>query len=319
MLRFETRRGHDARRSETTGNGDSNATIKERYVYDAYGTLSIFDSGGTARSSTTEGNRYTEALEIYHYRARMYDAAAGRFLIRDPSGYQGSPWSLMEFVQASPTTFNDPMGLDKIRPPKNMLDNNGCCAVRGVRLICRTMPAAQHVKMLTHCYLAFVDDDGKSIDVLSGQQGNDGQVGLSDTEWDQDYFEGFSSATQWEHGVVAPPGSLCKLYGCLYKKAASLHGQGEYTQGYNDSNTFLSTIMRQCGMAASFPASAVAAEDISDLCMKKCLGPGRNVINAPAYQVASCKKRCKKLQEPGVLYTPPDPYEGLPDTWDGRP
>ncbi|MCA9140280.1 MAG: hypothetical protein KDB00_26095, partial [Planctomycetales bacterium] len=73
---------------------DSSGTIKERYAYDAYGALSIFDGNGSSRSATAEGNRYSytgrewgEGLGIYHFRARMYDPVCGRFLARDPIGY----------------------------------------------------------------------------------------------------------------------------------------------------------------------------------------------------------------------------------------
>ncbi|MDV6034514.1 MAG: hypothetical protein F9B45_31350 [Phycisphaera sp. RhM] len=45
---------------------DSSGTIKERYAYDAFGNLSMFDGSGTARTSTAEGNRYT-------YTGREYD------------------------------------------------------------------------------------------------------------------------------------------------------------------------------------------------------------------------------------------------------
>ncbi|QDV86154.1 RHS repeat domain-containing protein [Planctomycetes bacterium TBK1r] len=73
---------------------DSSGAIKERYAYDAYGGLSIFDGSGTARTTTAEGNRYTYTgrewdaeLTLYHYRARMYDSSSGRFCSRDPIGY----------------------------------------------------------------------------------------------------------------------------------------------------------------------------------------------------------------------------------------
>ncbi|QDV45072.1 tRNA3(Ser)-specific nuclease WapA precursor [Stieleria neptunia] len=96
---------------------DSSGMIKERCAYDAYGNLSIFDASGTARTSTAEGNRYTytgrewdNVLDLYHYRARMYDPLSGRFCSRDPIGYEGSPWNLYEYVNGQPTTNVDPTG-----------------------------------------------------------------------------------------------------------------------------------------------------------------------------------------------------------------
>jgi len=74
-----------------TGGG---GTIQERYAYSAFGTPTITDAAGSARTTSAENNRYTytgrewdDDLGLYHYRARMYDSAAGRFCSRDPVGY----------------------------------------------------------------------------------------------------------------------------------------------------------------------------------------------------------------------------------------
>ncbi|MDV6034701.1 MAG: RHS repeat-associated core domain-containing protein [Phycisphaera sp. RhM] len=96
---------------------DSSGTIKERYAYDAYGGLSVFDGGGVARTSTAEGNRYTytgrewdKVLSLFHYRARMYDPSSGRFLGRDPIGFEGSEWDLYQYADGSPRSVVDPSG-----------------------------------------------------------------------------------------------------------------------------------------------------------------------------------------------------------------
>ncbi|WP_353620980.1 RHS repeat domain-containing protein, partial [Rhodopirellula sp. JC639] len=96
---------------------DPSGTIKERYAYDAYGNVSIFDGSGTARTSTAEGNRYTytgreydNVLNLYHYRARMYDPFAGRFCSRDPI-FPFSGWSAYETLESNPVVFLDPSGL----------------------------------------------------------------------------------------------------------------------------------------------------------------------------------------------------------------
>ena len=76
----------------TNGGG----AVTERYAYSAYGTPTILDASGVEQSSSSESNRYTytgrehdEALDLYHYRARMYDSASGRFVSKDPIGYFG--------------------------------------------------------------------------------------------------------------------------------------------------------------------------------------------------------------------------------------
>ncbi|QDV45058.1 tRNA3(Ser)-specific nuclease WapA precursor [Stieleria neptunia] len=110
---------HGTQQYSVTALTDSSGTIKERYAYDAYGGLSIFDGSGTARTSTAEGNRYTytgreydDVLDLYHYRARMYDPIAGRFCSRDPIGYADGVSQYL-FVGASPLSYADPFGLDR--------------------------------------------------------------------------------------------------------------------------------------------------------------------------------------------------------------
>ena len=57
------------------------------------------------------GREWDEALSLYHYRARMYDTVSGRFLGRDPIGFEGSPWNLCEYVNGQPVIGVDPSGL----------------------------------------------------------------------------------------------------------------------------------------------------------------------------------------------------------------
>ncbi|WP_197455951.1 RHS repeat domain-containing protein [Stieleria neptunia] len=87
-------RYHGTQQYSVTALTDSSGTIRERYAYDAYGGVSIFDGSGTARTTTAEGNRYTctgreydDVLDLYHYRARMYDSIVGRFCSKDPNGF----------------------------------------------------------------------------------------------------------------------------------------------------------------------------------------------------------------------------------------
>ena len=100
---------------------DSSGGIVERYAYDAYGNLSVFDGSGTARTSTAEGNRYTytgrewdKELHLYHYRARMYDSMAGRFCSRDPIKYLPGPSLYNGYFVPNGI---DPMGTDNLWNP----------------------------------------------------------------------------------------------------------------------------------------------------------------------------------------------------------
>jgi len=98
----------------TNGGG----SIAERYAYSAYGTPTITDASGTTLTTSAENNRYTytgrefdSELGLYHYRARMYDSIAGRFVSRDPIGFVGSKWNVYEYVGSMPLVWTDPSGL----------------------------------------------------------------------------------------------------------------------------------------------------------------------------------------------------------------
>ncbi|MBX3418715.1 MAG: RHS repeat-associated core domain-containing protein [Pirellulaceae bacterium] len=69
-------------------------TLVERYAYTAHGELTIMAANGTLRTTSLYNNRYTYTgrewdpdLNLYHFRARLYDPIAGRFITRDPKKY----------------------------------------------------------------------------------------------------------------------------------------------------------------------------------------------------------------------------------------
>ena len=97
---------------------NASGTITERYTYTAYGQATFFDGSGTAISASAESNRYTctgrewdQGLNLYHYRARMYDAISGRFCSRDPIQFYGSRCNLYKLAKGRATVWLDPTGL----------------------------------------------------------------------------------------------------------------------------------------------------------------------------------------------------------------
>ena len=64
----------------------------ERYGYDVYGAVTVYDATGQQIDMTNYDNRYLFTgreynwhTGLYHYRARTYHPYLGRFLSRDPS------------------------------------------------------------------------------------------------------------------------------------------------------------------------------------------------------------------------------------------
>ena len=95
----------------------STGVIAERYAYTAYGQPTILNASGSVLTSSAVGNRYTytgrewdETLGLHHFRARWMSPLAGRFLGRDPIGYEGSPYVLYEPLDSRPLQECDPTG-----------------------------------------------------------------------------------------------------------------------------------------------------------------------------------------------------------------
>ena len=64
-----------------------------------------------ANPYTFTGRRFDEETGLYYYRNRYYHAQLGRFVSRDPIGYEGSEWNLYEYVASNPLVATDPLGL----------------------------------------------------------------------------------------------------------------------------------------------------------------------------------------------------------------
>ena len=94
----------------------STGAIAERYAYSAYGQPTILDASASVLSSSAINNRYTyngrewdATLGLHHFRARWMSPTSGRFLGRDPIGYEAGI-SVYQFLRSRMMVRLDPTG-----------------------------------------------------------------------------------------------------------------------------------------------------------------------------------------------------------------
>jgi RHS repeat-associated protein len=107
---------HDANFNVTAAL-DTSGNVVERYDYSPYGEISYLDNAFGSITDTTiahrrayTGQRLDAETGLYQYRNRYYHARLGRFISRDPIGYDGSPWNLYEYVDSNPLKYLDAFG-----------------------------------------------------------------------------------------------------------------------------------------------------------------------------------------------------------------
>ena len=99
---------------------DGLGNLVERYDYDPYGEVKIFNTNNQEIFESTCGNSYMFAgrnydseIGLYYFRARSLNASIGRFLQTDPLLFVDGT-NLYSFVQNRPIDWIDPMGTESI-------------------------------------------------------------------------------------------------------------------------------------------------------------------------------------------------------------
>ncbi|MEX0717060.1 MAG: RHS repeat-associated core domain-containing protein, partial [Planctomycetaceae bacterium] len=248
------------------------------------------------------GRQLDPETGLFFFRARYYHAIAERFVQRDALGYFDG-MNLYHYVRSRPTGAVDPSGFGFIIPvcgsagasasasvsqcvQKCAIDDGGPrpankpCKIDKIRLACRKMPSDPSHKFF-HCFLMATfndtyqgavsgirDDDPTSA--TCGRTVSAERAGVAD--WDYNEIAG-KNAT----GVKEPFGyypftadhgkfndGLCGWWNCARQHANNdLSGVYGYNQYYDNSNTFITRVIRNCGGTADFPWRAWGADDIS--------------------------------------------------------
>ena len=99
---------------------NSVGTVVQRYVYDAFGKITIYDDQNNIITPdspkylknpfTYTGREYDPETGLYYFRARYYNPETGRFLSEDPIGFGGRDANLYRYVLNNPTNLTDPSG-----------------------------------------------------------------------------------------------------------------------------------------------------------------------------------------------------------------
>jgi RHS repeat-associated protein len=100
----------------TTALVDMTGAVVERYVYDAYGMVSVLSGSWAAQAPTVYNNevlfagyRKDPETQLYHVRHRAYHPSLGRWIQRDPIRYQDG-MNLYQYARSGPTLATDAMG-----------------------------------------------------------------------------------------------------------------------------------------------------------------------------------------------------------------
>jgi RHS repeat-associated protein len=95
---------------------DGYGSVVERYEYDPYGKLTIYNANDSVLAFSAVGNiyyftgrEYDFETGLYHYRARSLHPVLGRFMQHDPLLYADA-MGLYQYVENMPTRMVDPWG-----------------------------------------------------------------------------------------------------------------------------------------------------------------------------------------------------------------
>ena len=107
---------------------DHQGKERERYVYDSFGRITIYDDGGNEITPNSDkylenpftytGREYDAETGLYFYRARYYNPQTGTFLSEDPLGFGGGDENLYRYVGNNPLNYIDPGGKNSLRVAK---------------------------------------------------------------------------------------------------------------------------------------------------------------------------------------------------------
>nr|MBP7526710.1 hypothetical protein [Syntrophorhabdaceae bacterium] len=89
---------------------DVSGAAAQSYNYGSFGNIIGVSNPNLIQPYTFTSREYDEETDLYYYRARYYDARAGRFISADPIGLEGGDSNYFRYVVNNPVNRIDPDG-----------------------------------------------------------------------------------------------------------------------------------------------------------------------------------------------------------------
>ncbi|MCZ0932803.1 MAG: RHS repeat-associated core domain-containing protein, partial [Oligoflexia bacterium] len=104
---------------------DEQANEKEKYIYNAFGKMTVYDERDRKIASSQIGNPYSftgrehdSETGLHYHRARYYSPELARWINEDPIEFNSGDMNLYRYVENNPLSWIDPIGTVRRRPPK---------------------------------------------------------------------------------------------------------------------------------------------------------------------------------------------------------
>jgi RHS repeat-associated protein len=99
---------------------DNNGIVLNHISYDSFGNVTSETNPNVDLRYGYTGRELDQETGLDYYRARYYDPTNGRFISKDPIGFNAGDTNLYRYVGNNPINFSDPSGLqqcDCAKPP----------------------------------------------------------------------------------------------------------------------------------------------------------------------------------------------------------
>ena len=159
---------------------DENGNEKEKYIYNAFGKMTIYDERDNKIEASQLGNPYSftgrehdSETGLHYHRARYYDPDLARWISEDPIEFNGGDLNLYRYVMNNPVNYFDPDGYKpygSIITACKLLNAKIARAIRAYKKFekCMARPEARNTdtaaKALEQCKQQFSKDINKPLE-----------------------------------------------------------------------------------------------------------------------------------------------------------